>query len=504
MQKKILFLRVDTGWKDPSPPLAFAFLGRIARDNGFEIFVENLNAQYNTRNVEDILNLIKIEKPLIVGITISTTHAKISYDLIKKIRNYCNVIIAGGPHVTVRPEEVLKNGVDIAVVGEAESSFSDLLNAVYLKKELSKVRGIFYKEKDKIKKTEPPEAMDLDKIPIPDRDIFRKSDYVRIKEEINNFGGILSSRGCPGRCTYCYNQLFGRRFRYRSAENVFEEIVYLYKKYGVTHINFIDDAFTINRGRLNELCDLLVKAKLPIEWVCATRIDFLDREVIFKMKKAGCVMISLGVESCIPSTLIKMKKTTNPEWYIPHSEDVLKWCYEAEIRAGVNILTGFPWDSVEDIKKLQKYVKEISKYVTQGFCGGILQPMPNTEIYEEYAKKYNFENWWLDKESVFEGKYRPFFAVYYHVFWEQLENNFFNLDKKVFNEIDRLYRIMGKWNLNIMVKRRFKNWFVRHLLYSGLLFFSNLSMFLFKISPNLERGLMQPVITFGYRFKYKQ
>jgi anaerobic magnesium-protoporphyrin IX monomethyl ester cyclase len=503
MEKKVLFLRASTGWKDPSPPMAFAYLGKIAKDNGFKVLIENLNAQYNTKTIEDVIEIIKNEKPLVVGVSIFTNYAKDSYELIRKIKPYCNTIIAGGPHVSIYPEEALEQGADIAVIGEAELSFPNLLNAIASGKGLSKVKGIVFKEKGKIKKTPPPQILDLDKLAFADKDVFRKEDYIKIKEEINNFGGILSSRGCPGQCTYCYHSLFGRGFRYRSAEKIFEEMKYLYEKFGITHINFIDDAFTVNRKRLLDLCNLLVKTHLPIEWVCATRIDFLDKEIIFKMKEAGCVMISLGIESCIPETLIKMKKTGNPEWYIKQAEDVLKWCYEAKIRAGVNILTGFPWDNAEDIRKIQRYVKRISPFVTQGFCGGILQPLPNTEIYDKYAKEYGFERWWLHKEPLFKEDYHPFFMLHYHPFWEQLNNNFFKLDRGVFKEIDKLYRIMGKYNLKIISKRRFKNRFIAYSVYQGLFVLSNISLFLFEVSPKLEKGIMKNLEIFSYKFKFR-
>jgi len=503
--KNILFLRASTGWKDPSPPLAFAYLGGLAKKEGFKVSVENLNAQYNKTTLEDIIELIKKERPLIVGITIFTNYAEDSYSLIKKIKPYCNLLIAGGPHVTIYPEEAIERGVDVVVIGEAENSFPSLLKAVDSKKSLREVKGIAYKDKnDKIIKTLPPEPIDLNKILMPDKEVFRKEDYVRVKEEINNFGGILTSRGCPGKCTYCYHSLFGKNFRYRSAENVFKEVLYLYQKYNLNHINFIDDAFTVNKKRLMQLCELFIEAKLPIEWVCATRIDFLDREMIFKMKKAGCAMISLGLESLVPSSLTKMKKTGNPGWYIKRANEILQGCYEAKIRVGANILTGFPWNSVEEIIEMQKHVREMRKYVTQGFCGGILQPMPNTEDYDKYAEKYNFEKWWLNKEHIFREDYHPFFMLFYHVFWEQLQNNFFNLDENIFREIDKLYKIMGKWNLKIIVKRRFKNPLIAFGLYQGLLTLSKVSLILFKISPKIEKRLMKPLVLFSYKFKFKK
>jgi len=503
VSKSILFLRASSGWKDPSPPMAFSYLGAIAKQEGFEVFVENLNAQYSEATIEGVIALIKREKP-IIGISIFTNYSRDAYDLISKIRDYCEVIVAGGPHVTIYPEEVLEKGADVAIVGEAEAVFGNLINSVFDGKGLNKVKGVVFRDNGRVVRTESPEIVDLDKIQMPDKEIHRKSDYIKIKEEINNFGGILSSRGCPGRCTYCYHSLFGKCFRYRSAENVFEEMKYLYEKYGITHINFIDDAFTVNRGRLMRLCDLLIDSRLGLEWVCATRIDYLDRDIIFKMKEAGCVMISLGVESCIPKTLIKMKKTGNAKWYIQHSENVLKWCKEAGIRAGVNILTGFPWDSVEDIKKLQEYVIWMRPYVTQNFCGGVLQPLPCTEVYDNYAKQYGFEKWWLKSDGFFKDDYHPFFMLYYHPFWEQLHNNFFKLDGRVFREIDKLYRIMGKWNLWVITKRRFGGSLGGFFVYLGLVGLSKLSLFLFNVSPRIEKRLMKGLEKFSYRFKYKE
>ena len=113
-----------------------------------------------------------------------------------------------------------------------------------------------------------------------------------------------------------------------SAKKVFEEILYLKKTYGVTFINFIDDAFTIDKKRLVDLCDLLIDKKVNIGWSCATRIDFLDHELIIKMRKAGCKMINFGIESTLPYTLIKMKKTSNPQWYVEHSDKLLKFVFQ--------------------------------------------------------------------------------------------------------------------------------------------------------------------------------
>ncbi len=504
MEKKILFLKARTGQDDPSPPMAFSFLGGIAKKKGWKVLVENLNAQYNNKTNQDIANLIKKEKPAIVGVHIFTNCARDSYNLIKEIMSFCKIIVAGGPHPTACPGEVIEKGADIVVIGEAEISFPELLDAISSGRNLKEVRGIAYKENGKVKKTEPAEIiMDLNNISMLDRSVHRLSDYVRTKDEINNLGQILSTRGCPGRCAYCYS-VFGKCYRFMSAEKVFEEISYLNKKYGITVINFIDDAFTINKARLNELCDLIIKSKLQIEWTCSTRIDFLDENMINKMKKANCTMITLGVESCLPQTLLKMKKTGNPEWYVSHTDDVLKWCKKAGIRVGVNMLAGFPWESAEDMRITQKYIGRIKKYVTNGFYGGILQPQPGTEMYEKYAKEYGFEQWWIKKKPLFKDNYRPFFMTYYHQYWDHLNNNFFKFSEEYFREIDKLYRMMGVWYIYVISRRRFKNELAVYSVYLGVLALSIISYGLFKISRKLERSIMERVKKFSYRFKFRK
>lgn len=510
MKEKILFLKARTGMDDPSPPMAFNFLGSIAKKKGYEVLVENLNAQYNTKTNKDIVELIKKEKPSIVGVHVFTNAARYSYELINSIKPFCKLLIVGGPHATACPEEVLEKGADIVFIGEAEISFKEFLEKLNSKKSFKKIKGIAFKDKNKIINNGNAEIVyKLDELPIPNKEFNRKSDYVKIKNEINNFGQILSTRGCPGRCTYCFT-LFEKCFRVMSAKKVFDEILYLIEEYGVDYINFIDDSFTINKKRLMELCELFIESKLPIKWSCGTRVDFLDREMIAKMKEAGCDLIILGIENAIPKTLLEMNKiigangVTTPELYTQRAEDILKWCKELDMRVGTNILCGFPWETVQDMKKMQEYIHRIKRRITQGFYGGILQPQPGTKMYDKYAKEYGFEKWWIDKKPLFKDDYRPFFMTHYHQFWDHLHNNFFNFDKDYFRELDKLYRIMGKWNLYIFSKRRFKNQLIAYLIYQTSFVLSNVSMALFYISPRLERKLMERVKKFSYRFKFKK
>ena len=170
-----------------------------------------------------------------------------------------------------------------------------------------------------------------------------------------------------------------------------------------------------------------------------------------------------------------------------------------------NILTGFPWETAEDMKEMQRYINRIKKYVTQGFYGGILQPQPGTEMYEKYAKEYGFEKWWINKKPLFEDtSYRPFFMAYYHQYWDHLNNSFFKFNEEVFRGLDKLYKLMGKWNIYIFARRRFGKNFLSYGIYLGVLFLSKISYFLFKISPKIERRLMERLKKFSYRFKFRK
>ena len=495
---------------DPSPPMSFSFLGGVAKEEGYDVMVENLNAQYNNMSNGDVVGLIKREKPDIVGVHIFTNAARYSYELMEEIRPYCEMIIVGGPHATASPEEVLEKGGDVVFVGEAEVSFRNFLRALDKKKSLDKVKGIIFKNSERVVDTGVEEVVfDLDEIPMPDKEVHRKSDYVKVDAEINNFGQILSTRGCPGRCTYCFS-LFDKCFRIASAKKVFEEIKFLHENYGIDIINFIDDSFTVNRKRLYELCDLLIDSKMGIKWTCGTRVDFLDREMIGKMKESGCKMIILGIESAIPKTLLRMNKVlglngvTTPEKYVARADDILRWCEELDMRVGTNILCGFPWESVEDMKEMQRYINRIKYRITQGFYGGVLQPQPGTSMYDRYAKKYGFEKWWLYKEPLFKDDYRPFFMAHYHQYWDHIHNDFFNFDREYFRELNKLYKLMGKWNLYIFSRRRFKNPIVVWGVYSAVFLLSNISIGLFYVSPKLERKLMEGVKKFSYRFKFRK
>src|SRR5258705_12841242 len=120
--------------------------------------------------------------------------------------------------------------------------------------------------------------------------------------------GILSSRGCPAACTFCSNDVTGRRFRYRSAASVAAEIGELRRRHGVLAFSFFDDSFAVGRRRVRELCDAIVGIGEPVWWTCTAHPAHLDRDVLADMQRAGCGGVDIGMESADPEMLVRIRK----------------------------------------------------------------------------------------------------------------------------------------------------------------------------------------------------
>jgi radical SAM superfamily enzyme YgiQ (UPF0313 family) len=248
----------------------------------------------------DFMNVLREFKPDYVGISMLTAKYGSAIEIGKIVKKYNSEILVfvGGVHPTLQPTETLKEPYfDIVVVGEGEKTVTELIKTLESNTALSSVKGICYKENDTILQNSPrPLINDIDVILFPDFSLlYRFEEHSPVY-----FNSILTSRGCPFKCTYCAsNKLWGRKVRFRTPENVFEEIKYRYNKFGVRKFRFNDDTFTLNRQRLEKLCELIIKFKeeMKIKWMCDTRADQLNENTLKIMKNAGCTDINIGVES---------------------------------------------------------------------------------------------------------------------------------------------------------------------------------------------------------------
>ncbi|MFH0865129.1 MAG: radical SAM protein, partial [Bacteroidota bacterium] len=276
---------------------------------------EILDIAVEGMELKDVRKKIQQEAPVAVGIYATSLTINIVFKIVKiaKEVNDKNIVIIGGPHVDIFPEETASlPGVDFVVTGEGEHTLTELLNCIDKNEGFSGVKGIVYKNNEKIITTEKRPLIDkLDELPFPARDLTDYKKYHSLIGKTKVSTTLMTSRGCPFRCNFCFIQ-YGGRYRIRSAENVVKEIKECVAL-GINEIFFFDELFTVNKSRVMNVCNEIIKNKLNIIFDIRARVDTVDEEMILKLKEAGCARIQYGVESGSPEILIAMNKRTTIE-----------------------------------------------------------------------------------------------------------------------------------------------------------------------------------------------
>lgn len=388
---------INPPWKNSNvvPSLGLAYLSAVLKHNGFEVALIDANAKNARYSYKDIFKQVKTYNPDLIGITICTNFAKNGYLVMNSLLSLNKVIIVGGPHPSAVPYEPFGHGADIVVKGEGEKTIVELVKTLRDRGNLREVKGIVFKDKNGNIVENPSQNLieNLDDLPYPDKDLFDLRLYVK-RGGVSFYGAILTSRGCSGQCTFCSKSVFGNRYRFRSPKNIYDEIVYLIKKYGINEFVFVDDAFTVNKKMVEELCDLIIKNKLDIKWHCSSRVNAVTKEMLIKMKKAGCRLVMFGIEHGDDESLRKIKKYITME----QVEKVCGWTKELNIKATTGFIFGFPWDTVETVRRTFNAAREFGR--DGGINASYLSPYPGTEIYEKYKKEHDFLEWWLKREGI--------------------------------------------------------------------------------------------------------
>lgn len=336
-------------------------------DNYIEI-LSNLNHPLWLEVKENIESF----SPGIIGVTMLTGTYK-SVENVARIAKELNKnmgVVVGGTHPTVLPEETIKNEYfDYVVRGEGEYTFLDLVKGVGIED----IHGLTYINKGGEIVNNPDRGFieDLDSIPFPSRDLYLND------TRYMDYGHIMTGRGCPFECTFCASKKVWKRYvRFRSSENVVEEVKHVHDKYGTNFFYFVDDTFTMNKKRTKKICELLNESDLNISWICDTRLDTIDEELLRVMKESGCVRVKIGVESGSERILKKVKKKITKK-QIRDSVSLIK---KVGIDFTVYLMIGFPTETNEEVRETLKLARELDPT----YCSlSILAPYPGTEIYDD-------------------------------------------------------------------------------------------------------------------------
>lgn len=360
----------------------------------YSIFLKDY--QTEKLSVDVLINDFTKEEPDVVFI--STTNGSIFEDLkiikiLKKINNETIIILKGA--LFFNPDKSLFEEFDLSCIdyligSEAEFIINSLLTAhFYNKNNLVNIEGICYKNRGewKVNKILHFNEM-LDEIPFPDRSLMDNTLYIN---PLTNkpMATITTSKGCPSSCIYCLSPIIsGKKVRYRSCNNIFQELTECVEKYNITDFFFKADTFTIEKQKVIELCDMIINSPLngKITWCANSRVNTLDEDMIIKMKEAGCNLIALGIESGSKDSLLRMKKGTTVQDNISAVELIKKY----NISIFGFYLVGFPWETMRHLKETENLIFKLN---TDFIEISIVTPFKQTELYKiMYQNENNGKN----------------------------------------------------------------------------------------------------------------
>lgn len=361
-------------------PNGLLYIGALLLSRNIDAEVLNLS----NKSWDECRKIIKEKNPDIVGISCYTfnrhTCIKLA-GLIKEINHEIKVVF-GGPHSSITHSQLLENykDIDIIILNEGEITFLELVEKLKNKESIENLCGIVYRGNGIVNSGFRQPIENLDELPIP-------AQYFKYKR-------IITSRGCPGRCVFCDTPyLWGHKVRLRSTNNVVDELEMLNKKYGISSFIISDDTFTFDKNRTIGICKEIIRRGLKITWDCRSRVNFICEERLRWMKKAGCVIISYGIESGSQKILDNLKKGIR----VNQIKKAAMLARKFGFKLNYFIIVGSPGETDDTIRETMKIIEETKP--TSIFTY-IMQLTPGTEIYE-MAKKYGFinDNEWVNKED---------------------------------------------------------------------------------------------------------
>lgn len=385
-KKKVLLVYPGVfGAFKPDIPLQLLYLASVLRKEKIpcEIFDMRLR-DFKTCNLADTL---------CVGIT-SMTGLMIKYGLLfaQLVRDFDkNIpIVWGGVHPSLLPEQTSQSGlVDIVVQGEGELTFLELVRRLETKRSIDSVKGITLKTRKKFVSTSWRPFLDMDKLPLElPYDLLETEKY-----DLSVFP-IHTSRGCPSRCTFCYNKAYNRSsFRYKSAQRVLDEVELTLKKFPSRAISFTwEDNFFVSKDRVAKICKGFLERNLDIEWDAFCRFDYFsgyDQDFINLIEKSGCRIISFGGESGDQGLLDRIiQKGIKINQIKMTTEKMAK----TNMTQVVSFMCGIPTETPADLEKTMNLIDKLVEINPKIEPNGLFffTPYPGTKLFEKVVNDYHF------------------------------------------------------------------------------------------------------------------
>ena len=408
------------------PPLGLCYMAAILEKRGHDVRI--MDCPVNDFRINHIMDEVRSFQPDVIGTAAITSLVEVTAGICKKVKLEFpkTTIVVGGPHATIMPEKAAKEmNTDIVLVGEADGMISEIVENIEKYKKMKIVQC------GKVK--------DLNTLPYPARHLLDMSKYTSLPNAYKTTPNVIqmvTSRGCPYTCTFCFDAM--GTFRQRSVDNVIGEIKLLRKEYGMKEIAFWDDILTLNKKWVHEFCDKLIKEKLDTTWSCYTRLNLVDLPLLKHMKEAGCWNIFYGIEAGDQELLDNMKKHMKLE----DMKKGVRWTQEAGIEIRGSFMVGLPGETPEKARKTIAFAIELEPDYAQF---SITTPYPGTQLWDDYEK-------WgtLDKTFKNYHGWSPVFVPHGYKNREEL----MKIHKEAFRKFylrpkyiaKRLWKMTGSWN----------------------------------------------------------
>ncbi len=377
-------------------PSGTGIIAAILRNAGYKVKVIDVNGLRISQ--EEVVEQTVAASPKIIGLGgLITTYGWIkSITPMLKEKLPGRKIMLGGSVGTSIVETALANlNVDVITIAEADDTVLELVPALLEGRSLKDIAGLAYLEDGEVVRTEVrPMIDDLNRLPLPAWDMFPMDVYlanpvVGVGKDVD----IISSRGCPFPCRYCY-RIFGRKYRTRSAEHVVSEVERLCHDYDVDFISFQDDCFVVDKKRVYAICDLLDEKGLSkrLRWSCTGRVTVCDLEMMKRMRASGCVSISYGIESGSETILKAMGKNASLE----QAANAINNARAAGVRTPVSFMIGYPGETRDTVMETVAFCKKMNIPL-----GALMFtcPYPGTPLYEEVRHTEQFKSQFATEEE---------------------------------------------------------------------------------------------------------
>lgn len=381
------------------PPYDLTMIGAYIRDIAD---VEILDGNATNLGIEDIKKYIKKSRPeqVIFSNSTPTIDSDLKIAKISKEVNPAIITITFGPHIATFAHELLKDCeyLDVAVIDEPELTIYEIIEKGHIKN----VEGTIIKDKTKIINQGKRKPLDdLDKLHFPAHDLLDLNLYKMPYAKRCPVVVTMTSRGCPGKCIFCCSWLISKKFLPRSPEHVLKELRFLSEELNVHEIKFWDDTFTYDMKRALTICNMIKSEKLDISWVCNTRVDKVNRELLKTMKEAGCHTICLGVESGDD----KILKLIGKEITTSQIKDAFGHSKSVGLDTVGFFMLGHPVDTIETMQNTINFANILNPDYASF---NIVVPFPGTPLFKMAMEKRLLKTFdWSKYESTSYPVYEP-------------------------------------------------------------------------------------------------